>query len=73
MLARELGFLQGFRLLGRDPEAPSATPERRFLILNSRRSEDQKSKDRRALLQMLCTSSCSHRDRGRKAEALTFW
>ena len=34
MLALELGFLQGFRLLGRDPEAPSATPERRFLILN---------------------------------------
>jgi hypothetical protein len=34
MLARALGFLQGFRLLGRDPEAPSATPEWRFLILN---------------------------------------
>src|SRR6478672_3978531 len=27
MLARELGFLQGFRLSGRDPEAQSATPD----------------------------------------------
>ena len=50
MLARELGFLQGFRLSGRDPEAQSAHPRMRFLILNLATVCGLKSKDRRTLV-----------------------
>jgi len=34
MLARELGFLQGFRLSGRGPRGAIGDPRERFLILN---------------------------------------
>ena len=50
MLARELGFLQGFRLSGRDPEAQSATPGCASSFSTLRRSLGLKTKDRRTLV-----------------------
>jgi hypothetical protein len=49
MLALELRFLQGFRLLGLDPRGAIGDPRKRFLILNLATVRGLKSKDRRAL------------------------
>ena len=71
MLARELGFLQGFRLSGRGPRGAIGDPRERFLILNLATVRGpSKSRGRRALLQWRCVSSRSHRDRAAKPRRL---